>query len=82
MDDKNLMENLILLEKGVCDLYLHGTLESAGTQKVHDAFDCALNCSLQIQDQLYEKMSAKGGYQTQQAASQQMQQIKDKFTMK
>ena len=29
MDDKNLMENMLLLEKGVCDLYLHGTVESS-----------------------------------------------------
>ena len=28
MDDKNLMEDILLLEKGVCDLYMHGTLES------------------------------------------------------
>ncbi len=28
MDDKNLMENILLLEKGVCDLYMHGTIRS------------------------------------------------------
>ena len=28
MGDKNLMENILLLEKGVCDLFLHGTIES------------------------------------------------------
>ena len=28
MDDKNVMENILLLEKGVCDLYMHGTIES------------------------------------------------------
>lgn len=29
MGDKNLMENILLLEKGVCDLFLHGTIESS-----------------------------------------------------
>ena len=32
MDDKNLMEDILLLEKGVCDLYMHGTLESPHVQ--------------------------------------------------
>ena len=29
MDDKCIMENLLLTTKGVCDLYLHGTIESS-----------------------------------------------------
>ena len=29
MDDRNLMENMLLLEKGVCDLFMHGTIESS-----------------------------------------------------
>ena len=33
MDDKNLMENLLLLEKGVCDLYLHGTIEASTLER-------------------------------------------------
>lgn len=31
MNDKNLMENILLLEKGVCDLFMHGTIESPRT---------------------------------------------------
>ena len=42
MDEKNLMEHILLLEKGVCDLYMHGTIE-ASTKNVPDAFSCALN---------------------------------------
>ena len=49
MDDKNLMENILLLEKGVCDLYMHGAIESS-TANVHQAFNNALNESLCIQD--------------------------------
>ena len=28
MDDKCIMENLLLVTKGACDLYLHGSIES------------------------------------------------------
>ena len=38
MDDKCIMENLLLTTKGVCDLYMHGTIESS-TQNVHQTFD-------------------------------------------
>ncbi|MBQ4313342.1 MAG: spore coat protein, partial [Clostridia bacterium] len=42
MDDKNIMQNILLTTKGVCDLYLHGTIES-DTPNVHVAFCSALN---------------------------------------
>lgn len=45
MDDRCIMENLLLTTKGVCDLYLHGTIESS-TQDVRQSFDQALNNSL------------------------------------
>ena len=41
MNDEKIMENLLLTTKGVCDLYLHGTIESSN-QNVHAAFDDAL----------------------------------------
>ena len=34
MNDQAIMENLLLTTKGVCDLYMHGTVESS-TQNVH-----------------------------------------------
>ena len=40
-NDKNLMENMLLLEKGVCDLYMHGAIESS-TANVHQTFNSAL----------------------------------------
>ena len=43
MDDKCIMENILLTTKGVCDLYLHGTIESS-TANVHQSFDSALKC--------------------------------------
>ena len=55
MDDRQLMENMLLLEKGACDLLMHGTVESS-SPNVHQAFSCSLNSSLQMQEQIYEKM--------------------------
>ena len=79
MDDKNLMQNILLLEKGVCDLYMHGSIESS-TQNVHQAFKTALNDSLNIQDSIYSKMSAKGWYQTEQAEQTKIDNLKQKFS--
>ena len=78
MNDEKIMENLLLTTKGVCDLYLHGTIESA-TQNVHNAFDNALHQSLCMQDGIYQKMSAQGWYQAEQATPQQLNKVKSAF---
>ena len=51
-NDQQIMENLLLTTKGVCDLYLHGAIESA-TPDVHQAFDGALGESLDMQSDIY-----------------------------
>ena len=78
MDDKNLMENILLLEKGVCDLFLHGTIESC-TENVHTAFNNALADSLCLQDKVYDKMAQKGWYPTQPVEQQKINMVKQKF---
>ncbi len=79
MEDKDIMENLLLTEKGVCDLFLHGTIESS-TANVHQTFQSALNDSLCMQDEIYQKMSQKGWYSSEQAPGQQIDKVKQKFT--
>lgn len=78
MDDRQLMENMLILEKGACDLLMHGTLESSSPD-VHHAFSCSLNTSLQMQEQIYEKMQEKGWYPSTQAERQKMDAVKQKF---
>ena len=78
MDDKCIMENLLLTEKGVCALYVHGTIE-ASTTNVHQTFNQALNDSLCLQDDIYKQMSARGWYQTEQAEQQKIQKVKNQF---
>ncbi len=78
MNDQDIMENLLLTTKGVCDLYMHGTIESS-TQNVHTAFDEALGQSLCMQDGIYQKMSAQGWYQMEQAPQQQIDKVRNRF---
>ncbi len=78
MNDQAIMENILLTTKGVCDLYMHGTIESA-TQNVQQAFDSALSDSLCMQSDVYQKMSEKGWYASQQADQQQIDQVRRKF---
>ncbi len=79
MDDKNLMEDILLLEKGACDLYMHGTMESP-TPNVHQAFSNALNDALCMQDNVYDKMAEKGWYPTEQAEQNKINTVRAKFT--
>ena len=79
MDDRNLMQDILLLEKGVCDLYMHGAIESS-TQNINQTFKTALNESLCMQDDIYKKMEAKGWYQTEQAQQDKINTLKQKFS--
>ena len=78
MEDKELMEDELLVIKGVCDLYLHGALEST-TSEVHTAFKDALNTSLDIQNKIYNLMAEKGWYKTDVAEQNRIDTAKVKF---
>lgn len=81
MEDKELMEKELFVIKGICDLYLHATLEST-TAEVHDAFKCALNESIDIQNKLYNLMTEKGWYQTETADQNKINTTKQNFASK
>ena len=78
MSDKDLMEDIILLEKGGCDLYMHGAMESS-SDNVHQAFNTAFNDSLCMQNEVYGKMTSKGWYQVQAADQNQVTCVKQKY---
>ncbi len=78
MDDKNIMENLLLTTKGVIDLYMHGAIESS-TTNIHQAFSSAFDDALCMQDNIYKQMTAKGWYQTENVPQQKIQQTKQKY---
>ena len=79
MEDRDLMEKELLVIKGVCDLYLHGSLEST-TAEVHAAFQDALETSIDIQNKIYNLMAEKGWYKTENAEQQRLAQAKQKFS--
>ena len=79
MDDKCIMENLLLTTTGVIDLYMHGAIESS-TTNIHQAFSSAFDDTLSMQDNIYKQMTAKGWYQTDNAPQQQIQQTKQKYS--
>lgn len=78
MEDRELMERELVLMKGVTDLYLHGTIESE-TKEVHEAFQCALEESLNIQNHIYNLMKEKGWYPTEAAEQQKIDMVKQKY---
>ena len=79
MNDKEIMENILLCLKGECDLLMHGAIESS-TTGVHSAFTQAFNDTLAMQNEVYSKMAQKGWYPAQNADYQQINAVKQKFS--
>ena len=78
MNDRTIMENELNVVKGACELYQHGTIE-ASTAEVHEAFKCALNESLNIQNKIYNLMTEKGWYPMEVAEQAKINAAKSKF---
>ena len=79
MQDRQIMENLLLNLKGECDLLMHGAVESA-TPSVHAAFKSAFDETLAMQNEVYNKMAAKGWYPAATAEQKQIDAVKQKFS--
>lgn len=79
MNEKEIMEGILLTTKGVCDLYMHGSIESA-TPNVHQCFNTALNKAISMQSCIYEQMAQQGWYPAEQAPQQKLQQVKQKYS--
>ena len=58
MNDKDLLEDILLTVKGAADLYLHATIE-ASTSNVKTAFHENLHEVLKCQGDIYNKMAQK-----------------------
>lgn len=74
-----MLESLLFCEKTACDLYFHGVIESADP-KVRSAFQSALDQSLKVQSQIYDKMAQKGFYQVQNVEQQKIDTTRSKFS--
>ena len=81
MNEKQTMENLLLVLKGECDLMMHGAIESA-TGAVHGEFTRALSETLCMQNEIYNAMARAGMYPAATAEQKQIQLVRDKFANK
>ncbi len=79
MDDRTIMDNILYSAKGVCDLMMHGAIESS-TPDVHTAFTQSFNDTLCMQSEIYSKMAKKGWYPPQNAEQQKVDAVKQKFS--
>jgi len=79
MNDKEIMENILLNLKGECDLLMHGAVESS-TPNVHSTFTQAFNETLAMQNEVYSKMAQKGWYPAENAQPQQISTVKQKYS--
>lgn len=61
MKDKIVMENILLLLKGTCEVYVHGTQEASNKQ-VHDVLYNCLDEILKMQFEVYTEMTKCGWY--------------------
>lgn len=61
MNDRLLLENMLLLLKSTVEVYVHGSLESS-TKNVHNALKSNLDTIIKLQDELYKKMTEYGWY--------------------
>ncbi|MBE7063705.1 MAG: spore coat protein [Ruminococcaceae bacterium] len=80
MTDREYMDDILLTSKTVSNLY-HYAVQESPTESVHCEFKTILNQSLDMQHNIYTVMEQKGWYTTTEAPAQQIDQVKNKFTM-
>lgn len=78
MNDKEIMTTILNSVKGECDLMMHGAIESS-TPAVHAAFTQGFNDALNLQNQIYTKMSAMGWYPAEAAQQNEISKVKNKY---
>lgn len=61
MNDKLLMEEMLLLLKSTTEVFVHGSLESS-TKAVHNVLKNSLDEIIKLQNNLYLKMTEYGWY--------------------
>ena len=79
MDDKSIMNGLLVSVKSCCDLFEHGAVESS-TENIRQTFTSAFNDCLSMGDTIYQQMTSKGWYQNDTAPQQKIMQTKQKYS--
>ncbi len=78
MNDKIIMENMLLLLKSTVEVYVHGSLESTN-KIVHNALKSNLDEIIKMKDELYKKMTECGWYIVTNIDSKQIQKTLKKL---
>ena len=71
-------ETILMETKGMADLYMHGTIESA-TPNVRTAMNDGLREVLMMQQTIYDNMARMGWYPPTQAQQSEINQLRQKF---
>ena len=71
MNDKLIMESMLLILKSNIEVYVHGTLE-ASNKKVHDCLKNSLDDTMKLQEELYQKMTECGWYKIQKVEAKEI----------
>lgn len=77
--DQDIVQDLLYSEKQLCNTYTLAATE-AKTEGIRNNFRDILTCELDVQNQVFQTMSAKGWYQPEQADINKVQQAKTKFS--
>lgn len=81
MKDKLVMENLLLLLKGTCEVYVHGTQESSN-KEIHEALKEGLDELLKMQFEVYNEMTKYGWYKIENIKTQEVKKTLQKLQNK
>ena len=79
MNDRLLMENILLLLKSTVEVYVHGSLESTN-KPVHNDLKSNLDEIIKMQDETYKKMTENGWYIVQNIQSKEIDKTLKKLT--
>lgn len=78
MNDKLLLENMLLLLKSTTEVYVHGTLESVN-KEVHDTLKNGLDEILKLQHELYNEMIKSGWYTIKNVEDKEINKVLNKL---
>jgi spore coat protein CotF len=77
--DQDFASDLLMTEKQLCSVYTTAATE-AQCPNIRGELKNILSNQLDIQNEMFQVLSTKGWYQTEEAQQNKVQQTKDKYT--
>lgn len=79
MNDRLLMDNILLLLKSTVEVYVHGSLESTN-KLVHNVLKSNLDAIIKMQDETYKEMTNNGWYVVENIQAKEISKALKKLT--